>query len=200
MGLVKRLCAIARNKRGFTLTELLAATAIMVVLGTMIVAALPSASFVVKHSMNTSNADVLSSSVNTAVQDILRYAQVYVDADGNVVRAETGAPLIQPSSSYVDESGSNVKMAYLTFGPTIQMASVVDGVQQGLTPVPRSSGIYTDFSIASFIIDFVPDADAAGTYQPGVYQGAYTIVSNDGTFTKEYTFSCRPLATEAVVR
>ncbi len=196
---IGRLRDKLRSKRGFTLTELLAATAIMVVLGSMIVAALPSASFVVKHSMNTSNADVLSSSLNTAVQDVLRYSQVYVDADGNVERAATGAPLIQPSSSYMDESGSNVKMAYLTFDNTIQLASVVDGVDHGTTSVPRASGIYTDFSIASFVVDFVPDAEAGGSYQPGVYQGAYTVVSRDGSFTKEYTFSCRPLATEAVV-
>ena len=189
-----------KSQAGFSMSEMLAATAILVVLGSVVVTALPTAAQVVKRATYTSNADVLASSVNTALSDMLRYASLYVDEEGNVLTdAATASPLFKPASSYVDANGRSVEMGYLALVEgRVRIVPIVGGVDQAPTPVPRSTGIYTDFSVDEFHVDFVPDASATATSMVGVYEGTYTLVSNDGTFAKQVTFTCRPLTTETV--
>ena len=190
----------ARAQSGFTLAELLAATAILIILGTMVVTVMPTSTQVVNRATYTANADVLASSVNTALADVLRYASLYTDAEGNVLfDPSTGSPYFKPASSYLDTNGNNVDMCFLSFDDgRIRLVPIVGGAMQASTPVPRSTGIYTDFNVTDFHVSFVPDASASVTAKPGVYECSYILESADGTFSKDCQFKCRPLTTETV--
>ena len=189
-----------RARAGFTMAEMLAAMAILIVLGSVVVTMLPTAAQVVKRATYTSNSDVLASSVNTAITDVLRYANLYVDDEGTILtNPETGSPLFKPASSYVDATGSSVETAYLTcLDDRIRLVPLVGGAAQTPTPVPRSTGIYTDFKVTDFHLEFLPDQPPASGSVTGVYQGNYTLESNDGSYSKRFEFTCRPLTTETV--
>ena len=176
------------------MAEMLAAVAILVVLGSLVVASLPTAAQVVKRSTYNSNAQVLSTSINTALSDVLRYSQVYVDAEGQALLSDAFTPYIKPSSTFLDASGAQVERGYFTNDGVIVLVSEVGGVAQAqTTPVPAATGIYTEFEVRDFWLDYRAQTDAENHFVGNArYVGGYTLYTRDGTFAKSYEFTCRP--------
>ena len=165
-----------------TLVELLAALAIITVLGTMVAAAMMTGSRVMAETTNASNASILEQSIDTALSDVLRYANVQAPAG----EGEITDPVFN-SDSYTDFSGSPVRAGQI----------VVDGgklallTSTGLQPIPKAAGIYTDFVVTDFKLTYNCDSD--------LFTCHYTLSTADGLFTRTCTTACRTLVGETRV-
>lgn len=186
------------DDKGFTLIELLVTLLILVVLCVGLASGIPAAVRVMKQSSMVSNADVLSSSLNTAACDVLRYSSVYVDASGNVQTkslTENGEiytiPLIR-NDSFVDSAGNTLTEAYMTANKyVILQEDAVFGGRSAAQTNLVSAGTYTDFTVADFRLSYDVGSN--------VFTGSYTIQSKDGSYSKDITFSCKSVKSETVM-
>lgn len=186
------------SERGFTLMELLVTLLIVVLLGISLGIGIPAAVKVMHRSTAVSNAQVLSSVLDTAIYDTLRYSSVYVDGSGNVqtkrLTADDGTtytvPLIR-NDAFVDSAGNSLTDAYMTADKQIMLHE--DGVAGGrvecLTDLV-SPGTYTDYVVRNFRLSY--DVGSA------VFTGGYTIATKDGSYTEDVSFTCRSLLSETV--
>ena len=168
-----------RGQAGFTLMELLAALAILVILGTMVASAMVTASRVMATGTTASNASVLEQSIETALSDTLRYASAHVPL-GNSLAEDPAFD----SDSFFDYSGSAVRNGRLGVEDGKIALTTAGGVQF----VPKAAGIYTDFIIRDFKMFYDCDSN--------VYSGTYTISTAQDSYTREGSFVCKTLVEE----
>ena len=81
---MKQIKRALSSKAGFTLTELLASVAIMGILFAAIVVGINSCAHVYRRSVSYSDAQTLTSTVATALENELRYARNIKDVSGKV--------------------------------------------------------------------------------------------------------------------
>ena len=168
-----------RSQAGFTIMELLAALAILVILGTMVASAMVTASRVMTTGTAASNASVLEQSIETALSDTLRYASAHVPL-GNSFAED---PVFDSDSAF-DYSGSAVRNGQLG----VEEGKIALFTAAGTQFVPKAAGIYTDFVISDFKMFYDCDTN--------VYNGTYTISTANGSYTREGSFVCKTLVEE----
>lgn len=182
---IKRVFSGVRKSAGFTMVELLAAMAILAVMGTLVASAMVTGSRVMATTTATSNASVLEQSINTALTDVLRYASVHANEGYGV---EFNGPIFD-SDSTLDVAGVPVRSGYLG----VEDGRIVLVTSAGSVTIPKARGIYTDF--------YIRDADFELYYntQSNLFTGTYTLVGNDGLFERNCTFACKSLVEETAV-
>lgn len=183
-GARRTACCTARNatryNAGFTIVELLAALAILTILGTMVASAMVTGSRVMTSTTATANAAVLEQSIETALSDVLRYASTHVP---------TGSIMVDDpefdSDSYYDYSGAVVRDGRIQ----IEDGKIALVTARGTQYVPKAAGIYTDFVITDFALSY----DCAAN----MFTASYVIASENGVFNRQCEFVCRSLVEES---
>lgn len=160
----KRLCR--RRSPGFTLTELLAALLILVMLTVILSSGLPVAVKVYRESVFVSESEILASTLNTALGDILRYATDIQGADGPRFDTATDASIIDGSIAADDGVLVIVKADGSVDRPLLNKAA------------------YTSLRAEDFSLSF----------SGGSFSGSYRLVSTqDPALAKEVVFAFAPL-------
>lgn len=197
-GIGLRTTAFVASERGFTLLELLVTLLIVVLLGVSLGVGIPAAVKVMHRSEAVSNAEVLSSALNTAIYDTLRFASVYVDEDGAVCTkrlvADDGTVYTVPlfrNDAFVDSAGNSLTNAYMAAGKQIMLHEdgVAGGRSECLTNLV-SPGTYTDYVVQDFRLSY--DVSSA------VFTGSYTIATKDVSYAEDVSFTCKSLLSETV--
>lgn len=166
-----------KNKSGFTLIEMLACTVTLILIGLICSAGMNLATMSLRESTFESDSQMLGSTINMYVGDILRHVtEVDVEADGTV-RSFTN------DSYYIDEGNFVISEAgYLLCTSQLALESV-----EGTMLV--NEGAYVG---NLYIKDFTLKYDT----EKKVFSGSYVIVSSLTTNTKLCEFSYRTIAIE----
>ena len=162
-----------RCKRGFTVVELLAALLIVVLLGMVIAAGISVGTQVYRDSIFLSESDILKSTINITLSDVLRYATVVeTDGDGNVLTFNSANYNISGGGMELSEEGHLVYYEYA--GDTAHELV--------------NRGAYTTLTLTGFSVTY--DATT------GVFSGSYTIAlgDGDGGLLRTAEFSFRSIA------
>jgi len=161
-----------RSKQGFTLVEMLATTLIILLLSGAIAVGIATSSQVYTDSSFTSESGLLASTLNTALSDLLRYAEA--DPDGKTAKSN-GTPLFTNPDYGVTNGYLLIQDGkfYLrpSSGGSAEPAALV------------SAGSYADMQVKNLTL----------TYSDGIFSGSYTIVGKDAALTKQVTFEDRAL-------
>jgi prepilin-type N-terminal cleavage/methylation domain-containing protein len=154
---------------GFTLMEMLAVIVVLVILAAGMMTGLSVATRAYRKSVFASDSEVLQSTLNTALGDILRYAAYERTDDDGMVRFSNEFYQVTSDGYFVLSEGR----LYIETGGSAGRIRVIN------------SGAYTDLVISAMTVMY----DTIGQN----YSGQYTIASSDGTLTKDCTFSYRTL-------
>ena len=160
-----------RGRRGFSLVEMLAALLVLSLLAVMIASAVSAAARMYHKSVYTSESETLSSTLNTALSDLLCYA---TDVTTGASAAEYSPVVSFRNPSYYGESIRLVQVSgnqaaaaatgsYLCF----QAAGGTDRTYYNLL----SSGTYTSLQICNFSLTYSESAEA--------FAVSYDIVTTD---------------------
>ncbi len=124
MRVLKTMRKKLKSKRGFTLVELLAALMIVVMMSVMMSVGVSVGAQVQRESAFVAQSDLLASSINTALGDVLRYSEVFtVDASDDdygtlvnksVLYDEAGNRCLISNPSYAIKGGAVVLDQYGT--------------------------------------------------------------------------------------
>lgn len=158
-----------RKSQGFTLVETIVSLAILVMLISVISVGVNTAMKAYESVTFTSESDLLSSTIQTALADILRYA-VYNEEEGEVVITNESYG-ISKGSFFLENGRVMVNMGGAGEGGMADTFFLVN------------DGVYTSMKITEFKV----------TYEEGLFSGEYVIESNSGKFTKKKEFAFRTL-------
>lgn len=158
-----------RKSQGFTLVETIVSLAILVMLISVISVGVNTAMKAYESVTFTSESDLLSSTIQTALADILRYA-VYNEEEGEVVITNESYG-ISKGSFFLENGRVMVNMGGAGEGGMADTFFLVN------------DGVYTSMKITEFKV----------TYEEGLFSGEYVIESNSGKFTKMKEFAFRTL-------
>ena len=182
----KRLLRLRRqlkNRRGFTLVELLCAMLIMALLGMVVSVGVSTAVRVQRESTFIAHSDVLTATLNTSMSDVLRYSTVNTQKteerhDGNIYFSNQEY-MISDGYIFVDENGH----------VGVHMNDTDDSVRYFI-----SKGAYTGLEVKA---DGTPAEGAFSlTYDPTtrLFTGSYTVREKTSgeplTKTSEFAFRC----------
>ncbi|MEG2037020.1 MAG: prepilin-type N-terminal cleavage/methylation domain-containing protein [Ruthenibacterium sp.] len=164
-----------RNARGFTLVEMLTAVLILTIMGVGLTTGIASAVQVYHGSVFSSESQLLSDTMDTALADVLRYAK-YEEAE----TADT--PLRFSNANYRVVRGS--LLAYegrLKMNPTDAAVGGGESLMNLLSDSAYSSMDFTDLTLSYDV-------------QTHVFSGSYTLESKRGSALKKtVTFAYRTL-------
>ena len=169
-----------RAQAGFTLIEVLAALLVLAILGFVVTTAMLTGTRVMEQTQTASNAAVLEQSIETALSDVLRYASVHAPYGAG----DVSDPSFD-SDSYFDSSGAAVRSGQIGISDG-KIALISPG---GVQFIPKSSGIYTDFEISDFNLEYSCDTN--------VFTAHYSIVMPNGTYSRACEFVCKTLSDES---
>jgi len=151
-----------RKKGGFSLVELLAALLIMALLAVLVSTSVNAAVVSYRKNVFVSESEVLASTVNTAMSDILCYAK-YVTENNNheVVFINANYQIVVGGHFFLN----NGYICYLPYegDPTDKTMLV-------------SSGAYTSLYIKDLSVEFQKDSADEKSYS-GIFNVSYTICS-----------------------
>ena len=169
------------SKRGFTLVEMLACVVTLLLIGMIVSTGMNLATMSLRETTFESDSQMLESTLNTYIGDILRHAtEVEADVDGTVKSFTNDAYYIDGGNFSIDLSVSEISGAgYLT------CTSRLEDSQYGT--LVANEGTYGG---ALYIKDFTLTYDA----EKGVFTGSYVIVSSATDITKTCEFSYRTIA------
>lgn len=161
-----------RKKQGFTLTETLAAVLILILLTGVIALGTSAASRMYSGLVFASESDLLSSTLNTALGDVLHYA-TDVEIEEELV------------SAFTNKNYGVVRGHLLCTGGKLYLntADTADDAEGATLLTLVSDGAYTSLQVRDFSIG----------YADGLFTGGYTIVGGDETLQKPITFAFRAL-------
>jgi len=167
---------IIHSRKGFMLVELLVALAILVILVIGIGTSMGAANRVYSDSVFDSNNASISGIINSSLEDLLRYAEVEVDAD---------------HENYVDVTNEYFKLTNDTYsvreariGLNQDGYIVFTGPYSGESHYLVAPGVYVDQHLESFSIKYDTTT--------GLYTITYKLVSDsDPDQTSEVEFSAR---------
>ena len=173
-----------KNKKGFTLVEMLACVVTLLLIGMIVSTGMNLAMASLRETTFESDSQMFESTMNTYIGDILRHAKVdKVETIGEktVITFTNDAYYIDQGNFVIDTSSSGIEGAgYLV------CTSERDGIGSAGTMV-ANKGTYAG---TLFIKDFELNYDAS----KHVFNGSYVIVSNATTSTKTCEFSFRSIA------
>lgn len=168
-----------KNKKGFTLVEMLACVVTLVILCMIITTGSNLATMSMNESLFESESQMLESTLDLCIGDILRHAtDIEVTAEG--ITFTNDAYYIDEGSFAIDTSDSG-----MTGAGYLMCTSKLDGTSKGL--LVANKGIYVrNMYVKSFELSY----DA----QKQVFSGSYVIVSKITDTTKTCEFSYRTIA------
>ena len=169
-----------KNKKGFTLIEMLACVVTLLLIGMIVSTGMNLATMSLRETTFESDSQMLESTLNMYIGDILRHAtDVKEDATG--VTFTNDAYYIDEGTLEIDLSKSEISGAgYLV------CTSQLD--EEGSTgTLLANEGTYAG---CLFVKDFTLNYDE----NKGVFHGSYVIVSSATTSTKTCEFSFRSIA------
>ena len=159
-----------RKRQGFTLVETLAAVLILSLLTGVIAMGVSAGARIYRESIFVSESGMLSATLDTALGDILHYADCKAVSGGGAVSFE--------NRNYGIDSGN-----FLLSGDGKILISPYGGAPEDEWLILVSSGAYASLRIDSFTLD----------YGDGEFFGGYTVSDAGGTREKTYTFAFRTL-------
>lgn len=154
------------KKKGFTLTEMLVALLIMILLTGVIMIGIQAGSEIYRNSLFESESETMASTVNMALSDILRYASC----------GSTQTPVSFTNSGYDIQSGH-----FLTEDGRIYITERSEEDEGKLALLNEKS--YSSLKIQDFSIQ----------YDDNVYTGSYIITDKNKKNTKTVNFTFRTL-------
>lgn len=168
-----------REKKGFTLIEMLACVVTLFLIGMIVSTGMNLATMTLREITFESDSQMLKSTMDMYIGDILRHAKdVKEDATG--ITFTNDAYYIDQGSFHIDLDVSDISGAgYL------MCSSTLSDDPKGI--MIANKGTYAG---SLFIKDFVLDFDES----KGVFHGSYTIVSSATNTTKICEFSYRTIA------
>ena len=154
---------------GFTLMEMLAVVVVLVILAAGMTTGLSTATRAYRKSLFVSDSEVLKSTLNTALGDILRYALYEQTGENGIVyfsnehyQVSSGGHFVLSEGKLHIETGSGDRIRVI------------------------NSGAYTGLVISTMTVAYDPYSQ--------VYLGQYTITSQDGALTtQDCVFTYRTL-------
>ena len=173
-----------KNNKGFTLIEMLACIVTLILIGLICSAGMNLATMSLRESTFESDSQMLESTINMYVGDILRHVtEVETEDDGTVVSFTNDSYYIDEGNFIISKRGSEeLKAGYLLCTSQLALEEV-----EGTMLV--NEGAYVG---NLYIKDFVLSYDKAKK----VFSGSYIIVSSLTTRTKLCKFSYRTIAIE----
>lgn len=173
----KRFFSKSRKRRGFSLVEMLAALLIMALLAVMVSTSVSAAVRTYQRNIFASESEVLASTVNTAMSDILCYAKyVEKNASNQTVFINANYKILEGGVFFVE----NGYIYYLPYAGNPARKTLLVGI-----------GSYTSLGIKDLEIAWTPDKPGANA---GVFNVSYTIYSRILTGAeKKITCSFRSL-------
>jgi prepilin-type N-terminal cleavage/methylation domain-containing protein len=163
-----------RTTRGFTLIETLVALLIVTLLTLSIVAGTSAAVSIHGESLFASESQILSSTLNTALGDVLHYAAYAPEASDGDTTAFSNPGYGILNGHFVEEDGR----LYINPSQTSD-----GGAATRLTLV--STGAYTNLKVENFFMDYDEEL--------GLFVGRYAITGRDGAQLKTISFVFRPV-------
>ena len=168
-----------KNKKGFTLIEMLACVVTLLILCLIVTTGTNLATMSMNESLFESESQMLEATLNLCIGDILRHATDIEETDEGVTFTND-AYYIDEGSFAIDTRNSGIAEAgYL------MCTSKLDGTSRGLLVANR--GIYVK---SMYVTDFQLAYDA----EKHVFTGSYVIVSKLTETTKTCEFSYRTIA------
>lgn len=163
-----------KEKKGFTLMEMLACTVTLILIGLICTAGMNLATMSLRESTFESDSQMLESTLNMYVGDILRHAtEIVADEESKVESFTNDAYYIDEGNFFVDESG------YLRCSSQLALEGT-----QGILLL--SEGAYAgNLYIKDFILYYDKEKE--------VFTGSYVIVSHMTESTRACTFSYRTI-------
>lgn len=168
-----------KNKKGFTLIEMLACVATLVILCMIVTTGSNLATMSMNESLFESESQMLESTLNLSIGDILRHATDIREMEGKLTFTND-AYNIDAGSFAIDTSTSGI-----TGAGYLMCTSKLDGTSKGLLVATR--GIYVR---NMYVTDFQLSYDE----EKHVFNGSYVIVSKLTDTTKTCEFSYRTIA------
>ncbi len=171
-----------KNKKGFTLIEMLACVVTLLLIGMIVSTGMNLAMMSLRETTFESDSQMLESTLNMYVGDILRHAtEVKTDSFGDVTKFTNDAYYIDEGNFDIDLSKSEISGAgYLV------CTSSLDETGSAGTLI-ANEGTYAG---TLYIKDFTLTFNA----EKGVFTGSYVIVSSVTDTTKTCEFSYRTIA------
>jgi len=160
----RRSKAEKRRKKGFSLVEMLAVLLIMAMLAVMVSTSVSAAVTAYQKNIFVSESEVLSSTINTAMSDILCYAKyVSQTTDDKVVFINAAYHIVDGGHFFLDDDG---RVCYLLNENNPENATRL-----------INSRAYTSLYLRDLEISFSKDpSEKQGSYS-GVFHVTYTICS-----------------------
>lgn len=168
-----------KSKKGFTMIEMLVCVVTLVLLCMIVTTGSNLATMSMNASLFESESQMLKSTLDLCIGDLLRHASDVEEKDGNIIFTND-AYYIDDGYLKIDTSESGITGAgYLI------CTSKLDGSSKGL--LVANKGIYVN---GMYIKDFELSYDT----QRSVFYGSYVIVSKLTNATKSCEFSFRTIA------
>jgi prepilin-type N-terminal cleavage/methylation domain-containing protein len=161
--------------KGFSLVEMLVSLLILALMAVMVSTCVAASVQVYKKSVFASESEALSSSLNTAMSNMLYYAKyVSKDASGRVVFTS-------------QENGVNNGCFFLKNDRLCYVTSGDNALDPNYQKMLINGGAYTSLYLKSFSLTFTPDS---GSSDRGVFSASYVIGSRALTGA-EKTIQCK---------
>lgn len=158
-----------RKKKGFTLVETVVVTLIVAMLSALLVTGIGTAIRIRSNELFASESELLASTLNTALGDVLHYSSY----DGD----EAGVPTFT-------NPGYGIFSGYLLVEDGRILISDRPASDSGAALLTLTGGgAYTDLSVTSFTM----------SYENGIYTGSYDIQGSSPNQQKTITFAFRPI-------
>lgn len=179
-GILKNMHKKLKSNKGFTLVEMLVALAIVVMMSLMMSVGASVGARVQREATFVAESDILASTLNTAVGDMLRYSTIYttddVDASNNNALFQTmedttkkyclfdndgygisGGKLIL--SPYTDTNGRTAQRVAVFYEKQEKIINPTTHSVDGVTKTPTthylvSHGIYTTLLVENFTVEY----------------------------------------------
>ena len=159
----------AETESGMTLMEMLAAILVLTLLVTAMGTGMDGAMEVYGASLFETDSAMLARILNEAMTDVLRFAQIQIREDGEIVLRYEKYGLME---GILGESEGKIVL------------QTENGVQLLANP-----GVYGDLSVQAFRLEYIPEMDAAGRH--GFWYACYEIT--DGMRVRNAEISVRPM-------
>lgn len=171
-----------KNRKGFTLVEMLACIVTLLLIGLIVTTGMNLATMSLRETNFESNSQMLEETLNMYIGDILRYA-IDIEEKEDGIQFTNDTYYIDDGMFIVDTSVCND----IDGAGYLMCTSSLDdeGVKGTLV---ANQGLYAD---NLFVKEFTISYDA----EKGVFHGSYVIVSNATETTKACEFSYRTIAT-----
>ena len=168
-----------RKKKGFTFVETLVALLIVSLLSAVVLTGIRSAWSIHDDALFASESEILASTINTALGDVLHYSsyeQSGSQGTSEIVRISNQNYGILRGDIEADDGKIYIK---------------VSDDKNSSKLVLISDGAYTNIKVTDFSLKYMSH-DQSTDYPEGTFYGSYTLEGTDGQ-TKKITYAFQPI-------